>query len=148
MWQDFKDFIMQGNVLDMAIGVVMGSSFKEIVTALVDNVIMPIVTAVTGNADVSDLSFSIGNATLTYGVFIQAIIDFLIIALILFFIVRGVSGFTSRLKKEEEEAEEETPSAEEYLAEIRDLLREQNAEEVGTVNGKSTTESKKLNDEL
>ncbi len=125
MLKEFKDFIMRGNVLDLAIGVVMGSAFTAIVNALVENIIMPIVTAVSGNASVEDLSISIGNATLTYGVFLQAVIDFLIIALILFFIIKGVNSLSSRLKKEEEVVEEASPSSEDYLREIRDLLKEQ-----------------------
>lgn len=125
MLKEFKDFIMRGNVLDLAIGVVMGSAFTAIVNALVENIIMPIVTAVSGNASVEDLSISIGNTTLTYGVFLQAVIDFLIIALILFFIIKGVNSLSSRLKKEEEVVEEASPSSEDYLREIRDLLKEQ-----------------------
>lgn len=122
MWQDFKDFIMQGNVLDLAIGVIMGTAFTAIVTALVDYIITPIIAGVTGNASVGEITIAIGPAELGIGVFLQAIIDFLIIAVILFFIIRGVSIITSRFKSEEEEEEE--PTAEEYLAEIRDILAE------------------------
>ena len=127
MWKEFKAFIMQGNVLDMAIGVVMGAAFTNIVTALVDNIIMPIVTAVTGSADVSDLALSIGNTQLTYGAFLQAIIDFLLIALVLFLMIRTLNNLSSHVgKKTEEEEEEETEeTAEDYLAEIRDLLQAQ-----------------------
>lgn len=126
MWKEFKAFIMQGNVLDMAIGVVMGAAFTNIVTALVDNIIMPIVTAVTGNTDVSDLALSIGNTQLTYGAFLQAIIDFLLIALVLFLMIRTLNNLSSHIGKKTEEEEEETEeTAEDYLAEIRDLLQAQ-----------------------
>ena len=89
MWKEFKEFIMRGNVLDLAIGVVMGAAFTAIVNSLVDSIIMPIVTSLTGNASVEDLSVQIGSATMNYGAFIQAVIDFLIIALILFLVVKG-----------------------------------------------------------
>lgn len=123
MWKEFKAFIMRGNVLDLAIGVVMGGAFTAIVNALVDSIIMPIVTAITGHASVEDLSVSVGHATVHYGIFIQAIIDFLIIAFVLFFIIKAANTLTHRFKAEEDE-EQASPSAEEYLREIRDLLQD------------------------
>lgn len=124
MFQEFKEFIMRGNVLDLAIGVVMGTAFTAIVNALVDSIIMPLVTAISGNASVEDLSVSIGSATMNYGIFIQAIIDFLIIALILFFVVKAVNTLSAKVSREEEIEEEETPQTDIYLREIRDLLKE------------------------
>jgi len=120
MWQDFKEFIMQGNVLNLAIGVVMGTAFKDIVNALVDYIITPIIAGLSGNASVEYMTISIGPAEIGVGMFLQAIIDFFFIAIILFFIVKGVSSVVSRFEKEEEEELEPTP--EEYLAEIRDIL--------------------------
>lgn len=111
MWEEFKDFIMRGNVLDLAVGVVMGSAFTAIVTALVDYIITPIILAISGNANIEDLSIAIGPAQLGVGAFLQAIIDFFIIAIILFFIIKGVNSLSSKLSKEEEEEE---PTAEDY----------------------------------
>lgn len=124
MWKEFKEFIMRGNVLDLAIGVVMGAAFTAIVNSLVDSIIMPVVTSLTGNASVEDLSVQIGSATMNYGAFIQAIIDFLIIALILFLVVKGLNNLSKRMHREEEPEEVAVPATEEYLREIRDLLQD------------------------
>ena len=124
MWKEFKEFIMRGNVLDLAIGVVMGAAFTAIVNSLVDSIIMPIVTSLTGNASVEDLSVQIGSATMNYGAFIQAVIDFLIIALILFLVVKGLNNLSKRMRREEEPEEVAVPATEEYLREIRDLLQD------------------------
>lgn len=124
MWKEFKEFIMRGNVLDLAIGVVMGAAFTAIVNSLVDSIIMPLVTSLTGNASVEDLSVQVGSATMNYGAFIQAIIDFLIIALILFLVVKGLNTLARRMKREEEPEEVTVPATEEYLREIRDLIQD------------------------
>lgn len=124
MWKEFKEFIMRGNVLDLAIGVVMGAAFTAIVNSLVDSIIMPIVTSLTGNASVEDLSVQIGSATMNYGAFIQAVIDFLIIALILFLVVKGLNNLSKRMRREEEPEEVVVPATEEYLREIRDLIQD------------------------
>lgn len=124
MWKEFKEFIMRGNVLDLAIGVVMGAAFTAIVNSLVDSIIMPIVTSLTGNASVEDLSVQVGSATMNYGAFIQAIIDFLIIALILFFVVKGLNNLAQRMRREEEPEEVTVPATEEYLRQIRDLIQD------------------------
>ena len=124
MWKEFKEFIMRGNILDLAIGVVMGAAFTAIVNSLVDSIIMPLVTSLTGNASVEDLSVQVGSATMNYGAFIQAIIDFLIIALILFLVVKGLNTLARRMKREEEPEEVTVPATEEYLREIRDLIQD------------------------
>lgn len=124
MWKEFKEFIMRGNILDLAIGVVMGAAFTAIVNSLVDSIIMPIVTSLTGSASVEDLSVQIGSATMNYGAFIQAIIDFLIIALILFLVVKGLNNLSKRMRREEEPEEVVVPATEEYLREIRDLIQD------------------------
>lgn len=124
MWKEFKEFIMRGNILDLAIGVVMGAAFTAIVNSLVDSIIMPIVTSLTGNASVEDLSVQIGSATMNYGAFIQAVIDFLIIALILFLVVKGLNNLSKRMRREEEPEEVVVPATEEYLREIRDLIQD------------------------
>ncbi|WP_252504813.1 large-conductance mechanosensitive channel protein MscL [Sporosarcina sp. Marseille-Q4943] len=123
MWKEFKEFAFKGNVLDLAIAVVIGTAFGKIVSSLVDNIIMPIVVAITGKVDVSTLEVAIGTTTLTYGLFLQSIIDFIIIAFSIFLFVRLLMKF----KRKEEPAKEEPPALdakEELLKEIRDLLKE------------------------
>lgn len=125
---EFKEFISRGNVIDMAVGVVVGGAFTKIVNSLVEDILTPIVNMLTGKADVTDLSVSIGSATLNYGVFLQSIINFLIIAGSVFLMVKAMNTLRDMTfkKKEEEEAPEEVqdPTQEELLAEIRDLLKE------------------------
>ncbi|MEY8291799.1 large conductance mechanosensitive channel protein MscL [Carnobacteriaceae bacterium 52-44] len=122
MWKEFKEFIMRGNVIELAVGLVMGSAFTAIVNALVDSIIMPFITGLSGNASVENLAFTFNNASIKYGVFLQAIIDFLLIAIVLFFVVKAVNSLVALRKQEEEVEEEVTPSAEDYLKEIRDIL--------------------------
>ena len=131
--KEFKDFAMKGNVMDMAVGVIVGGAFGKIVTSLVDDVLMPIVGMLTGGVDLSGLEYKmmlpavdggepIAGATLKYGAFIQNIIDFLIIAFCIFLMVKAMNKLTA--KKEEEPAPAPEPSAEEkLLTEIRDLLK-------------------------
>lgn len=125
MLKEFKEFIMRGNVMDLAVGVVMGSAFTAIVTALVDNIISPMLTLLTGKAKLSDLFFSIGTAQIQYGAFIQAIIDFLIVSFVLFFIIKAINTLMRKKEEEPEEVAEDIPAEENYLREIRDLLAEQ-----------------------
>ncbi|SEO02911.1 large conductance mechanosensitive channel [Amphibacillus marinus] len=126
MIKEFKAFIMRGNVIDLAVGLVMGAAFTAIVSALVENVITPIIVALTGKAEVSQLAFQLGSARIAYGFFLQAIIDFLLVALVLFLTIKGINKLAR--KKKEEEPEPAAPTAEQYLAEIRDLLAEQKAD--------------------
>ena len=124
---EFKEFIMRGNVLDMAVGVVIGAAFTAIVTALVDDIINPIITLVSGGGKSGIEQVTVG--IFPIGHLIGAIINFLIIAFVVFWMVKIINGAMNRFKKKEEEVEEETPepSAEEVLlTEIRDLLKEQN----------------------
>ncbi|RHW38258.1 large conductance mechanosensitive channel protein MscL [Lysinibacillus yapensis] len=127
MWKEFKDFAMKGNILDLAIGVVIGGAFGKIVTALVDFIIMPIVGMLTGGIDLTEsLMFGIGEAQIQLGAFIQSIIDFLIVAFSIFMALRVMAKLN--LKKKEEVAEEPIPeldAKEELLKEIRDLLKKQ-----------------------
>ncbi len=122
--QEFKDFIAKGNVLDMAVGVIMGSAFGKIVTSVVDDLLMPLIGIVIGGVDFTNLSIKIKDATITYGNLIQNIIDFLIIAICIFLMVKAISKVT---KKDKEEAVEEAPKKDDntlLLEEIRDLLKE------------------------
>lgn len=134
MIKEFKEFIMRGNVIDLAVGLVMGSAFTAIVNALVESIIMPFIAGFSGNADVSDMAMSFNGSPIQYGVFLQAIIDFLLIALVLFFVIKGINSLAEiRNKVEiEEEVEVDAPAVEDYLAEIRDLLAAQEAAK-GTV---------------
>ncbi|KMT59119.1 large-conductance mechanosensitive channel [Listeria fleischmannii 1991] len=122
--QEFKDFALKGNVLDLAIGVVIGAAFGKIVSSLVDNIIMPLVGMILGGVSFSDLHVVVGSADLKYGLFIQSVVDFVIIALSLFVFIKVLIGLTKRRKEEEEAAPEEVNKSEEYLKEIRDLLQD------------------------
>ena len=91
MIKEFKEFINKGNVMDMAVGVIIGAAFGAIVTSLVNDIIMPLVGFITGGVDVTNLSVKVGDATLAYGNFIQAIINFLIIAFVIFMVVKAMN---------------------------------------------------------
>lgn len=91
MLKEFKEFISKGNVMDLAIGVIIGAAFQAIVSSLVEDIIMPIISVITGNIDFSDMSVTIGKATLTYGNFITSIINFIIIAFVIFLMVRYIN---------------------------------------------------------
>ncbi len=124
--KEFKEFAMKGNVMDMAVGVIIGGAFGKIVSSLVDDVLMPAIGMLTGNVDFTGLALKIGDgegaAVLKYGTFIQNVIDFLIIALCIFLMIKAINKITK--KKEEEPAPEPEPTNEEkLLGEIRDLLK-------------------------
>lgn len=126
MWKEFKEFAFKGNIFDLAIAVVIGGAFGEIVTSLVENLITPLIGVLLGGVDFSGLTWQIGDASIGYGAFIQSIIDFLIIAFSIFMAVK--LAMKLRIKQEEEAVEEEpeVDSKEELLIEIRDLLSKQN----------------------
>ena len=133
--KEFKEFAMKGNVMDMAVGVIIGGAFGKIVSSLVDDILMPLIGKATGGVSFTDLFVNLGDgeystlaaakeagaAVFAYGQFIQNIIDFLIIAFCVFLMIKGVN----KLKKEEpaEPAAPAGPTQEELLAEIRDLLK-------------------------
>ena len=127
--KEFKEFAIKGNVMDMAVGVIIGAAFGKIVSSLVDDVLMPLVGMVTGNVDFTDLVFQIGEgedaAVLKYGTFIQNTVDFIIVAFCIFLMLKGINKLNR--KKEEPAPEPEAPKGptqEELLAEIRDLLKQ------------------------
>lgn len=128
MWKDFKDFAMRGNVMDLAIAVVIGAAFGKIVTSLVDNIIMPLIGAITGGINLKDdFIWKVGNAKIEFGLFLQSIIDFLIIAFAIFMALRVFNKYVLRKREEvKEDAAPEVDTKEELLKEIRDLLRQQN----------------------
>ena len=101
--KEFKEFVMRGNVMDMAVGVIIGGAFGAIVTSLTDDIISPVL-GIFGGMDFSDLSVEINGANIMYGKFITAIINFLIMALIIFLMVKGINKIMSLGKKKEEEA--------------------------------------------
>ncbi|MEO0913480.1 MAG: large-conductance mechanosensitive channel protein MscL [Pseudomonadota bacterium] len=131
MIQEFKDFIAKGNVMDMAVGIIMGAAFTAIVTSMVDDLVNPIISLFVGGIDFSGLKLALGDgddaAAFNYGNFINAVIKFLIIAWVVFLLVKGVNRMREMAEGEKEEAPEEPagPSQEELLAEIRDLLAKQ-----------------------
>ena len=122
---EFKEFINKGNVMDMAVGVVIGGAFTAIVTSLVDDVIMPIVGILIGGINVSDLSIVVGTATLKYGIFLQNVINFLIVAFVVFCVIKALNAMKSKVVKKEEAPAEPEPIPEDIqlLTEIRDLLK-------------------------
>lgn len=116
---DFKKFISRGDVVDMAVGIIIGAAFGKIVTSLVDDILMPIIGMIVGGVDFTDLSIKVGSATLKYGMFIQSIVDFLIVAFCIFLVVKLFEKF----KKKEAEKEPELADDVKLLTEIRDLLK-------------------------
>lgn len=124
MIKEFKEFISRGNVVDMAVGVIIGSAFTAIVTSLVTNIINPFIGLFIGKIDLSNLVWSIGGATFKFGVFINAVINFLIIAFVVFLMVKAINKLLPKPKQPEENKPAQ-PSAEESLAKIVKMLEEQ-----------------------
>lgn len=137
--KDFKEFAMKGNIIDMAVGVIIGGAFGAIVSSLVNDIIMPVVSLVTGGDGLKNLKYVIVHAkdaadgvaaveevAINYGIFIQNIVDFLIIAFSIFVALRVIMKFKKKEKEEEAAAPTPEPSKEEVLlTEIRDLLKQQ-----------------------
>lgn len=121
--QEFKEFILRGNVLDLAVGVIIGGAFSKIVSSLVNDVLMPLIGILIGGVDFKNLTLTIGDAKITYGNFIQNVIDFLIIAACIFVIVKVINKIIKPLKKEEPKEAPKKPDDIVLLEEIRDLLK-------------------------
>lgn len=133
MLKEFREFIARGNVIDMAVGIIMGAAFTTIVKSMVDDIIMPVIGLFTNGIDFSDLYVNLsgrefeslaaakaaGAATINYGIFLNAVISFLIVSMVVFFLVKNVN----RLKKKEEAAPAAPPEELAVLKEIRDLLK-------------------------
>ncbi len=135
--KEFKEFAMKGNVMDMAVGVIIGGAFGKIVSSLVDDVLMPLIGKVTGGVDFTNLFVTLGDgqyetlaaakeagaATLAYGQFIQNIVDFLIVAFCIFLMLKGINNLNKKKEEEAAPAAPAGPTQEELLTEIRDLLK-------------------------
>lgn len=125
MMKEFKEFISRGNVMDMAVGIIIGGAFTAIVSSLVADIITPIIGMLLGGVNFSELAVTVGSASLTYGNFIQAIINFLLVAWVLFMIVKAMNKM--KRKEEEKPAEPEAPAEPPedivLLREIRDSLK-------------------------
>jgi len=122
--EEFKSFAMRGNVMDLAVGVIVGGAFGSITTSLIDDIIMPVVGIFVSESSFADLSLEVGGAAITYGNFIQAVLNFLIMAFVVFCMVKAIN----KLHRTEPEAAPSPPPApskeEQLLTEIRDLLKE------------------------
>lgn len=125
MIKEFKTFIMRGNVMDMAVGIIMGAAFTAIVTSLVDDLVNPLLGLIIGGVDFSAISFGLGDAQFMIGNFINAVIKFLMIAWVVFLLVKGLNAMKDMAANKQEPAPEapKGPTAEELLAEIRDALK-------------------------
>lgn len=121
MIKEFRDFISKGNVIDLAVGVIIGGAFGKIVTSLVNDIIMPLLGVIIGGIDFTSLSFKVNDSIVMYGMFIQNTIDFLLIAASVFLIIKTINKFKKSEKKEKETSK--SPTTEELLTEIRDLLK-------------------------
>jgi len=119
---EFKEFIAQGNVMSMAVGIIIGGAFTTIINSVIADVISPIIGLILGGTDFSKVSFGVGDAQIMIGNLINAIITFILTAVVLFFIMKAYNKFEAMSKKEEEEEEEEIAADIQLLTEIRDLL--------------------------
>ena len=124
MLKEFKEFLMRGNIVELAVAVIIGGAFKTIVDSLVKDIISPIIAMVANTGDIAAVSFKLGSAQIGIGAFIAAIINFVIVGAVLFLIVKGMNKAAELAKsnKPAEEAAPAAPTAEDYLKEIRDLL--------------------------
>lgn len=119
MLKEFKEFAMKGNIVDLAVAVVIGGAFGKIVTAFNDAIISPIIALIMGKGGMSELVITAGTTVFPIGLFIQSVIDFVLIAMVLFLMIKALN----KLKKKEEAAPEATPEDIQLLREIRDALK-------------------------
>lgn len=127
MLKEFQAFVLRGNVIDLAVAVVIGAAFGAVITSLVDNLLMPLIAMIFGEPDFSGLTFTINDAIFGYGAFISAVVSFVLIATAIFFVViKPIQAATSRRKKDDVIDEPPAPSEDVLLLrEIRDLLQQQ-----------------------
>ena len=132
MWKEFKSFAMKGNVLDLAVAVIIGAAFGKIVTSLVGDIIMPLIGLISGGIDLQELSFGIGDVAVKYGMFLQTVVDFFIISFSIFMVVKLSSRFRRKETVKVEVVETPAPAPDiVLLTEIRDLLRADKQRETG-----------------
>ena len=122
--EEFKAFALKGNVMDLAVGVIIGGAFGAITTSLIDDLLMPLIGIVVGGIDFGGLAVTVGGATLAYGSFLTAVINFLLIALVVFWLVKAMNALTKKKEAEKPAAPPEPSAEEKLLTEIRDLLKE------------------------
>lgn len=133
MIKEFKNFALKSNVFDLAVAVMLGNAMNAMVSSLVNDIIMPLIGVLMGGKDFSSLSVSVGGAAIQYGAFIQAVVNFFLIALCLFIAIKAVNTINQKMKEVSNKAgedkdtkkEEKKETAEDYLKEIRDLLQKQ-----------------------
>ena len=121
---EFKQFIARGNVMDLAVGVIIGGAFSAITTSLINDIIMPLLGIFTGSISFAALSFEINGAVIAYGNFIQAVLNFLVMAFVVFCLVKGINKLHRKKEEAAPPAPPEPSNEEKLLAEIRDLLKE------------------------
>lgn len=124
---EFREFAMRGNVIDLAVGVIIGSAFSAITTSLINDIIMPFIGLFVGGSSMTEMYVMLGTAKITYGNFISSVLNFLIMAFVIFCMVKAINSLRDRKKKPEEEvvsAPPEPSNEEKLLTEIRDLLKE------------------------
>ena len=119
--KEFREFAIKGNVVDLAVGVIIGAAFGKIVSSLVADIIMPVIGIIIGGVHYEDLVFEVGDAQVTYGKFINNVLDFIVIAFVIFMMVKAINHL--RRKAEEEPKAAPPPRQEQLLEEIRDLLK-------------------------
>ncbi len=124
MIQEFKEFAMKGSLIEMAVGIIIGAAVSKMVSTLVENILMPIIGVFMGGVNFSDLSFTVGDAAIGYGAFIQSMIDFLIVAFVIFMILKAITRMKKNFEKEQIEQPEVTAPDVQLLIEIRDLLKQ------------------------
>ena len=122
--KEFKEFAMKGSLIDMAVGIIIGAAVGKMVSTLVENILMPIVGVFMGGVNFQDLSIKVGDAAIGYGAFIQSLIDFLIVAFVIFMILKAISKMKANFEQEKVEAPAEDPADVALLTEIRDLLKQ------------------------
>ena len=124
MIKEFREFILRGNVIDLAVAVVIGAAFSAIVTSLVNDILMPIIGMIIGGVDFSSLSIQVGSAVIAYGKFLQALVNFLLIGFALFLIVKSINNLQERANPKQPEQPAPPPEDIALLREIRDLLKQ------------------------
>lgn len=126
MLKEFKEFMMRGNVIDLAVAVIIGAAFNKIVTGLVEGIIMPLIAAIVSAPNVEKMAFVLNGTSIQYGLFLQAVLNFLIVGTSLFFLLKAINKAAKLISFKRAEAEQEIaqeqPTAETYLKEIRDIL--------------------------